>query len=328
MLAGKPALLAAIICSCSAAGVEAVVFKHIIPAAERFAFSTRQLAEAAGHDCAGEGLREPYNRAYDDWMGLSHLRIGPVDDEGLLLAISFWPDERGFVDRTLRRLLADEDARLLEAFAFSKVSVAGRGLPALELMLYDDHFRAHAAQGYGCRLLATIASDLAANAKAILGQWQDDDYVQALLSAGDAGNQLFADGREARRILFTALVAGLRFNVRQRIGRPRGRLRPESAQGHLSGRSRRNMVLALAALREMAAAMTASPNLTTEKAFAHALAAAGRLDDEAFATIAQAQSKLALQELADRILLIEKAVNEEIGAAWDVAGGFNSSDGD
>ena len=82
-------------------GVDAMVDDHILPGYDRFAAQATALAQSARQDCTAPALRPAFHAAFEAWMGIGHVRLGPVEAEGRILAIAFWPDTRGLTARTL-----------------------------------------------------------------------------------------------------------------------------------------------------------------------------------------------------------------------------------
>jgi predicted lipoprotein len=82
---------------------------------------------------------------------------GPIEDEGLGLAMDFRPDPRGTVAKTLARLSAIQDPDVNDPAAFSEVSVTAQGFSALERVLYEPQPDAD----YACALTRAIARGLA-----------------------------------------------------------------------------------------------------------------------------------------------------------------------
>lgn len=323
LMAGVPA-----IASPAAADpvVERTLDAVVLPAFDRFAAATAALAAAARADClAGSApLRAAFHAAYDAWIPVSYFHAGPMEDGGRNLAIAFWPDPKGATPRTLRQLLA-RDAPLPP---YARVSVAARGLPALETMLYDPAFNGYGADDPGCRLVQAAAEDLAANGAALAAEWQG--FAQALRSAGP-GNPRFLSVREARQLLFTALLGGLQFDDDQRLARPLGtfdRPRPERAEARESGRSLRNVQISLAAARALAEALTSGHAEETFPALDYAIKVAARLDDPTFDAVATPVGRMKLQDLRDAVHRAREYARVEIGAELGVSAGFNALDGD
>lgn len=213
-LCGLLALLAAVPLR---AGVPEAVSETILPGYEGFTAATAALDTAARADCSAEALKAPWNAAFDAWMAVSHLRIGPSETAGRALAIAFWPDPKGSGARTQARLLEAADPDLLAPERFAEVSVAARGLFALERLLYDPAF----AGDYACALTRATAADLARMAADLETDWRET-FAPLVLTAGRDGNDRFLTEAEARQALFTQLMAGLEFTADQRLGRPLG----------------------------------------------------------------------------------------------------------
>lgn len=325
-------LAAAFVCVAApvVAGVDEVIDDHILPGHADFAQETEMLAQAARDDCTAQSLRPAFQSAFDAWMGVGHIRLGPVEEDGRALAIAFWPDSRGLTERTLRGLIADEDPVVEAPEAFADVSVAARGLFALERLFYDDQFSRYSGGSYSCALTIAIATDLARMAGDILSEWRGG-FSDTLRNAGNDGNAVFLSEREASQALFTALMTGLEFNVDQRLGRPMGtfdRPRPTRAEAWRSGRSLGNVILSLEALRALATTLSGETPAETLDAFDTALETARALDDPIFAGVETPQSRLEVEILQQRIAAIRQAAAVEIGERLGVAAGFNSADGD
>lgn len=310
------AALALLLVSPSAADTAAVVQDHIRPGF--VAFSEATTALAALDSCDPDTLRPAFHAAYDAWMRVSHLPLGPAEEDGRGLAILFWPDPKGSGWKAQRALL---DATPTVA-DMARQSVAARGLPALERLLYPAEPLADP-----CPLIQVTADDMAATAAALAKDW--GPYGDLLLTAGQPGNDRFLNPEEATQALFTQLATGLESLADRRIGRPLGTFdkpRPDLAEAHASARSIRNIALSLAALKDLALALNPdSPK--TIAAFDHAIALAGDLDPD-IDHIADAQTWLKLEILQQAVRTTHDTVLAELGPALGVELGFNSQDGD
>lgn len=323
------ALLTALPALPARADVDAVLDRHILPRMATFAASAGALAEAAGADCRPGALAAPYATAFDAWMGVSHLQLGPMLEDGRGHAIAFWPDSRGATPATLRGLIAAEDPIVDDPADFARLSVAGRGLFALERMLYDPAFNGYETGSYSCALTRALATDLAREAAALRAGWVGGFADLMRHPGGD--NTTFLTETEVAQALFTQLLAGLDLTEAQRVDRPLGtfeRPRPKRAEARLAGRSLRNVVLSLEALRELADTLADSGAAETDAAFDRALAAAGKITDPGFANVGDPQERFKLEALKQRIETVRQTAQAEIGPQLGVAAGFNSSDGD
>lgn len=322
------ALLLALLPLPALSGVPEVVNDRILPAIERFASAAHALAETAEQDCTADALRPAYQDSFDAWMGLSHLGFGPLEQDGRALTIEFWPDPRGLVPRTVRGLVADADPVVDDPLAFPDVSIAGRGLMALEQLLYGEAAD-YGRDDYACRYAIAIGTDLAAIAEAVRAGWHD--HAQLMLSAGEDGNDRYLSPREPQQALYTALLSSLEFDADQRLGRPMGSFdkpRPKLAEAWRSDRPLRNIALSLDALRDLAVTLSDRPLPVTEAAFDTAQATAASLDDPRLQGVNNPQGRLKAEILQQQIRAIRDAVLAEIGGDLGLTAGFNSKDGD
>lgn len=301
--------------------------QHIFPGYAAFARTTASLDTAAQADCDASALRPAYNLAYDTWVGVSHLRLGPAEADGRSLAIAFWPDPKSLGQKAQLAMIRAQDPVVKDPAAFAEVSVAARGLLALERLLYAPEPLGDA--DYVCALIRATTADLATNAAAITGEWQSD-FAATLLTAGAAGNARFLTEIEAKQALYTALITGFEFAADQRVGRPLGTFdkpRPERAEARASVRSLRNVTLSLTALQQFAKAL-ATDTPATDTAFLRAFDVAAKVQDPVFADVETPQGWLRADILQQAIRAVRDAAILEIGSALDVGVGFNAADGD
>lgn len=288
------------------------------------AFRDKAAALAANPSCAPEALRTDFNAAFDAWLAVQPLHLGPAEEEGRSLAIAFWPDPKGLGQKAQMRLLTGDPADL-GAERFAQQSVAARGLFALERLLYPEK----PLPADPCALIRATTADLAAMASAVEAGWSGG-FAERLLSAGAEGNDQFLSATEARQALFTQLAAGLEFVADQRLGRPLGTFdkpRPERAEARLSGRSQRNILLSLRALRDLAVRLEPqSP--ATQAAFDRAIGLAEKLEDPVLGGVSDPQKRLKIEILQQAVQATREAAIAEIAPALGVDLGFNSQDGD
>ena len=303
------------------ADVAGVVNDHIRPGYARFAQATSDLA--ALDTCDAAALQTGFQAAFDAWMAVAHLHLGPVEDDGRSLAIAFWPDPKSLGAKAQRGLLTGDPAAL-EPERFAEQSVAARGLMGLERLLYP----AEPLSADPCPLIHATARDLARMATEVDLGWVA--YGNALLTAGQPGNTLFLSDSEALQALFTQLVAGLEFVADQRLDRPLGTFdkpHPERAEARASGRSLVNVALSLAALRDLSAHLHPDSPLTLA-AFDRAIALAAGLDDPALQGVADPQGRLKVEILQQAVRAVREVALTEMVPALGVGLGFNAQDGD
>lgn len=309
-------LLSVLLAAPAMADTAAVVQDHIRPGFAAFAAAATDLA--AVDSCDTDRMRPAFATAYDAWMQVAHLTTGPAEQDGRGLAILFWPDPKGSGWKAQRALLTANPT----AADMAQQSVAARGLPALERLLYPSD-----ALADPCPLILATADDLAATASALAADW--GPFGDLMLSAGQPGNTRFLKPEEATQALFTQLATGLESLADRRIGRPLGTFdkpRPDLAEAHASGRSIRNIALSLVALKDLSLKLDPdSPR--TQAAFDKAIALAQGLDPD-IDRIADPQAWLKLEILQQAVRTTRDTAVAELGPALGVELGFNSQDGD
>ncbi|NIY71403.1 imelysin family protein [Marivivens donghaensis] len=321
--------LAATIATPVFADVDTVVDQKILPDFANFATSARAMADAAAEDCTPGAVVPHYQATFDAWMKVQHLRVGPTEEGALHVA--FWPDDRGFVPKTLSGLIADEDPVINDAEDFATVSIAGRGLFALDMLLYDERFDTYGADSYTCDLVAAIALDLATEAERQSTAWAED-YAPIL--KGDAPK---ADGKtmtemDGFQVLYTQIISGIETLENVRIDRPLGefdRPRPTRAEAWRSGRPLRNIDISLNAMVADALLLMGSDLPQTFGYLETAQATLEKISDPTLASIEEDSGEwLKLQILRDNVVNVKTAIEVEIGSVLGIEAGFNSADGD
>lgn len=319
-----PILALILLASPALADFPQTVADHILPGYAGFAQATADLADQAATDCNAATLRPAFDAAYDAWVGVQHLRFGPVEQDGLGLSIAFWPDPKGSGAKAQLGLLTGDPAALTPN-RFAEQSVAARGLTGLERLLFPKA----PLPADPCALIRATAADLARVAAQVDQGWTDG-YDLILLTAGEAGNTVFLTRSEVRQVLFTQIIAGLEFAKDQRLGRPMGSFEtphPERAEAVASGRSQRNLVLSLQAMQAMVT--TLSPDVPgTMAGFDRAVRLATGLDDPVFAGVATPTGRLRVEAVQQAVAALIDTALAELGPELDVGIGFNAADGD
>ncbi|MFC3085995.1 imelysin family protein [Tabrizicola soli] len=317
--AGGPVALALtlLLAAPAAADTSAVVQDHARPGYDAFAKAAATLATIDG--CNPDTLRPAFHAAYDAWMQVAHLHLGPAEAEGRSLAILYWPDPKGLGAKAQAALLTGTP---LTPEAMAQHSVAARGLSGLERLLYPTG----TLPADPCPLIQATADDLARMGDELTRDWLP--FGDLLLTAGQPGNEKFLKPEEATQALFTQLATGLEFIADRQIGRPLATFdkpRPDLAQGHAAGRGMQNITLSLQALRDLTQKLNPdSPK--TLAAFDRAITLARGI--ESIDSIADPQGWLKLEILQQAVRAARDTAVAELGPALGVELGFNSQDGD
>jgi len=312
------------------ADINAVIDDHIIARNAIFAQTTATLLDAAQKDCTADSLKPAYHTAFDAWVAVSHIRFGPIEDNGHSLAVAFWPDKKGMILKTLYRMIKSNDAAVNNPAAFAEYSIAARGFFALEQMLFEPRFSEFERDSYSCTLTQAITADLARIAKHTHNAWVNG-YAEVLRTAGAKGNNVFLTSNEGKQALYTNMLAGLEYIHSQRLGRPLGNFekpRPKRAEARRSNRSLRNIVVSLEALQEMALMLADNQADETKEAFASTITFAKGLDAQVFSNLSTTSAKFKLASLQELVAVTHEAAMVEIGEHLGVAAGFNALDGD
>lgn len=310
------------------ADVDTALDRHILPGFARFAETTETLADTAAADCSPQAMAPAYHAAFDAWMAVGDLRLGPSETGAL--SVAFWPDGRGSTPRALAQMIAEADPIAFDAAAYADVSIAARGVFALDMLLFDPEFSGYAPGSYPCQLAANIAADLARQADALNAAWFGP-FAETLRTAGAPGNATYLTPDEALRAVYTQILTSLEFTVDTRLGQPMGTFeqpRPARAEARRSGRSLRNVVLAAEAAHGLATALADWPLPDTDAALARVRLAASRIADPAFQDVTDPQARLRVEVMQQAIRSLRAAVETEIGAPLGIMPGFNSLDGD
>ncbi|MEM1299457.1 MAG: imelysin family protein [Pseudomonadota bacterium] len=315
--------------------VDQIVEEHVLPGYTELVATSSTLAQTATDDCsrASPTLQAAYHETFDAWITVSHLRFGPSELNNRAFSMAFWPDPRGKTPKALRRMISARDDVVDDEQGFAQISVAARGIYALERLLFDPSFDVEEDSAYTCKLVIAIARDIARTATDLLEDWRAR-YAEQMISAGRKGS-LYRTPLEAEKELLTALEAGLETTSAMRLGRPMGtfdRPRPKRAEARLSGRSVRNVQLSLTALREMTSMLaTAHPAVarSLDQAFANALEAAKRFEsDPVFTSVATIDGRLQVEILKQSVERVAEIVLTELSPALGITPGFNALDGD
>ena len=145
----------------------------------------------------------------------------------------------------MNELLVAMDQGLLAPGALEGGSVAITGLPALELILFDDagclRRGRDARATYACALASAIARNLATKGKAIVDAWTRPGAFATLLRTAGTGNEAYVEPEEATgdylKSLHTALQAIIAVKLEEPLGESLDEARPRRAENWRSERS-------------------------------------------------------------------------------------------
>ena len=327
----------------------ALIEFHAPPRYERLATATDAFAAASKTFCAGESdadherLRAGFHDAMDAWMGVQHLRFGPVDSRMRGFRFYFWPQARNKVGEAVAELVAagEDDAAL--AARIGRANVAVQGLLAAEVLVHDERYLG--ADARGCGLLLALAANMRTMAAAILAEWRDgDDAFARIMAMPGPDNPHFEDHGAGTLAFFQGFHDSLQLiydvNLKPVIGESAQTVRPVLAESRLSGRSQRNIVVTLEALQalyigEGSAGLgdltaVADPKLDRlmRKAFRLTLATAQSIEGPVEKAAADPARRPPVKKLAKQMQALKQIVRDRLAPALGLAVGFNALDGD
>lgn len=308
------------------------------PGYAAFAEQTARLLPAA-ETCDADTLRPVYHDVFDAWLQVEAVVFGPIEAEDRRFAILFWPDSKGFVAKALTRLSRAEDPVVDDPASFAKVSVAARGFPALERLLWSDAGpRAFDGEEgpYRCRLAVAVSRELDRNAQALADAWRADAGPADELTRPGPDNTRYRSEVDVARDLFRSLDGGLEKIAALRIGRPlgtTGKERPRRAETWRSGRSTRNIQRALEGLEALyqdvfAPALPEQDRVRVDAAFARMREVAGRLPSGFEPIASDPQIRFRVEAVKSRVEELQRLVRQTVAPAVGVTIGFNALDGD
>lgn len=329
--------------------------QHVIPRYEALAEATAALDDGTAAFCAAPqaaglaALRDRFRDALAAWMGVQHLRFGPVQFLLRYDRFAFWPDKRNTGGRHLSKLLAGRDPAALEPQAFARGSVAVQGFPALERLLFGKDAtgltEAGEAGAFRCRVLRAIAGNLAGMARGTLEGWRDGEgaYLRVIGTAGE-DNAYYRDDKEASLDFFKAFHGALRMIADLKLARPLGgeaaKAKPRRAESWRSEASLANIRANLRALEELyggpagfsgfvvAIANNRDLDRRLRAGFEAARATAAEIRPPLSAALGDPAERKKVERLLAELRALQALASERLAAALDIPVGFNAFDGD
>ncbi len=169
--------------------VAGIVAGHVVPRYEVLKTKTADLERVANAACTAgrspteDEVQSAYRHALNAWMGVQHLRLGPVAVDDRLYRFQYWPDKHGQGGRQMRRLLAGPVEQIPDVRRIGETSVAVQGFPALERLLFSNTPETDDQRAKICKLATSITRNLVSMSANALGEWRQfkpDDAQEAI----------------------------------------------------------------------------------------------------------------------------------------------------
>ena len=340
--------------SAAYAGVNTVLVEtHVRPRYARLSAATEAFVTAAQDLCASPdetGLaraRARFNDIMDAWIGVQHLRFGPIELFMRADRFYFWPQARGKVTDAIGEFIAAVDQATLLPSHIGRANVAVQGLLAVEVLLYGDEplDAKSGANAIGCGLLGATAENMRSMADGTVAGWREGELsFSQLLAEPGSKNPYFQDHREATLAFFGSLHDSLQLiadvKLKPVVGDTIQEAKPHMAESHLSGRSLRNVIEGLEALQALYGGeggrglgdlvRTGDPKLDQllRKAFRLTITTARSIDRPLEEAAVDLSRRSQVEKLTMQVRALRQIVRDRLAPALGLSVGFNALDGD
>ncbi|WP_373187499.1 imelysin family protein [Halopseudomonas sp.] len=179
---------------------------------QQLAASTKALQQRAlayceapdQHDVAT--VRSAWQRAFMDWQKVRFVDFGPIEQDNIACQMQFWPDSKNLVAlKTDNWLKSDQP---IDTAAIAADSVAAKGFPALEYLLFDPRVTEdeHALPARrSCEFMQAVSAQIHTNANRLQRDWSSfethflsrPEYARTTVSAAMHTLEILRDKRLA-----------------------------------------------------------------------------------------------------------------------------------
>lgn len=329
-----------------------LVDRHLLPRYERLVSATADLADASKAFCGGAddvglpAVQERFHDAMDAWMGVQHLRFGPVLFLQRHFRFYFWPRARGKVADAVAQLVSPEQDRAALAARIADANVAAQGFLAAEFLLFHERYLgAEDGRRTGCDLLVAVTENMLNMATGVLSDWREGaEPFTGFMATPGRDNPFYKTHAEGTLAFFQSMYDSLQIvsdvNLKSVIGENSSKARPLMAESRLSERSRRNIVASLEAVRELYGVddqaglgyltKGVDPKLhkLMRKAFNATLKTARSLDRPIEEAALDPSMREQVEKLSTQVQAIKQIARSRLSRTLGLKIGFNALDGD
>jgi len=297
-----------------------------------------------GTDQALNTARDQFKHALQAWQKAQHIQFGPVTLLMRNFSLQYWPDKKNLGGKQLNILLKnalepDADNTFDNEF-FADASVAVKGYPAIERLLFDEKTMQQLTTNPSyCTLLQAISHHVADNTTAIVNEWQAEltNYQQY------EEDGVYESSVEAATVILKALVEPIEAISDAKLAVPLGdsleRMRWRKSESWRSGQSIENIRSNLTSLHHLYSGLKSADieQLLIESEQAPLAASIEQQFVEVEASLAQVAEPVQMkyqQAQFDHLVKIQqqlKDLSNSLIAAMeplDISLGFNRRDGD
>lgn len=233
-----------------------LVDQHVVPRYQQLAQQAQALSNATTALCAAnnadnlKAAQSAYIKTMDAWQAIQHVRFGPIEFLMRSYSLQFWPDKKNLTSKQLNQVLAEQDPAKLSLDYLNEASIAIKGLPAMERILFSPSVTKDIADSsYRCDYLNAVGEYVALTSKNTSSLW--DSYRVEMSQVSEEG--LYYTHQEASVDLMKALVEPIEIIRDLKLTRPLGeaKARPRRLESWRSGQSLENMLTNVESLQHM-----------------------------------------------------------------------------
>ncbi len=300
-------------------------YTALAKASDELATTTRDYCTSPGADGHARAS-EAWQKAFRAWQRVRYVDFGPIEQNSLAWQFQFWPDSKNLIAQKSKRWIAGDQP--ITAARLSTDSVAVKGLPAMEYLLFERASAEKNLESKGCELLIAVGEHNQANARQLMKNWQA------------FGPHYMGDAQYDSTIIIAAMHA-LEIIKDARIGGPigtkgAGKRNPWLADAWRSGQSLRAIEATLRGLEQsflpglaqhLQTMGKAEPLEPFQRQLSRTLERLADMPDDMTPLLKSDDGYRSLQLLQ---LDVERLATQLSGIAADlgIVRGFNSSDGD
>ena len=338
----------------------AIIKEHIIPSYQALADASMTLEKQSNALCESpsqqnlEETQQAFHQTMDAWMGVQHLRNGPVEILTRYHRFQLWPDKHNTGSKQLGKLLAEKDLEALEADRFARGSVAVQGLSTLERLLFSqkvtlESFGTAGQPSYHCLLVKAITHNLSTMSTELVEDWSAEPmpFHTLFVSSGELLDERMEDETLSQKVDVTAvffnnLTTEVQAVIDQKLLRPMQantkKAKTRYTESWRSQRSLRNIEMNLQALESLYETGF-SPLLQTKtdgskldgqikQAFNTVRTSIAKIDAPLSEILKDESQRPILEQLVSELRQLQSLVTGPLPQTLEIPLGFNALDGD
>ncbi|MCP4597983.1 imelysin family protein [Neptuniibacter sp.] len=234
-----------------------LVQQHVLPRYQALMHTSAQLHKEVELFCdkpeektlgsAQSAFRDTLNA----WQAIQHVQFGPIEFLMRSYSLQFWPDKKNLTSKQLNKLLKAEDPQTLQPEYFQTASIAVKGLPAIERLLFSKAPLTEIQEApFRCQFLHAVSGNVNKTATDTFNEWQTFSEEFNYLNSEEGH---YETSQEATIDLMKAQVEPLEVIRDLKLNRPLGKTKAKGKrlESWRSGQSLQNIQTNLQSLQHM-----------------------------------------------------------------------------